>query len=98
MGLTWEQLAAIRAKGLRPNVPVALLSGRWGRVLWDSMLCIRLDAEPRFELLLGLDVWLMTGCGPAKELAKKIQSKRVLSWCETDKTLAKVFGSCSCRI
>ena len=103
MGLTWQELAAMRAKGLRPAVPVAILSGRWGRTLWESMPCIHLDDAPRLELLRGLDVALFTGCGPAREIAKQMRdsgvfARRLLTWCEADKTLAPLYGSCTCRI
>lgn len=100
MGLTWDQLADLRAKGQRPALLV-LANSRVGRAMWECLPVLKPEAS-RLPLLSGLDLILMDGCGPAREISRSlreagIRTGRFLTWCERDKTLAKLYGTCTCR-
>lgn len=101
MGLTWQQLAALRAKGMKPGTPVVLAQTRVGRAMWECLPVIAPGDKPPVSLLRGLDVLLMDGCAPARETVRGLKDAgvrcNVLSWCERDKTLGKFYGSCECR-
>lgn len=102
---TWDDLAALRAAGKRPGLPVVVTLRRadaW-RVFTEPFCVIVHEPGKPFpvELLDGLEVLLRMPCPQAAAIARLIRAKGVAvrrceSWCDCAAELTQ-FPSPSCR-
>src|SRR5678815_1791769 len=93
--MSWADLREIRRQGLRPSLPVVIVSGPAPMRLLREEGCLLIEHKPgesfHAELLEDLRVWLFLGnCNRAQAVVcamniRGVQPRELNAWCECGK-------------
>lgn len=104
MGMTWDDLADLRARGLKPELPVMVTDRPMYARNMEGVGCVAIlhksGERMPVNLLHGLDVWFtFARCELAGKVAalirqRAVKPKSMRAWCHCHRTFTTTCGGC----